>query len=36
MYDDDEMESFDDETRTCPITGRREKKSLRSVLNKTA
>lgn len=30
MYED----GFDDERRTCPITGRKEKKSLISTLNK--
>lgn len=34
MFDDEKIESFDDETRTCPITGRKEKKTLKSVLNK--
>ena len=33
MYDDDDM-GFNDEIRTCPITGKKEKKTLRSVLNK--
>ncbi len=33
MFDDDEF-GFDDEVRTCPITGRKEKKTLKSVLNK--
>lgn len=32
MFDDDE--SFEDEVKVCPITGRKEKKSLISVLNK--
>jgi len=33
MYDDDNN-GFDDEVRTCPITGKKEKKTLKSVLNK--
>ena len=31
-FDDDR--AFDDEQRVCPITGKREKKTLISVLNK--
>lgn len=33
MYDDN-YEAFEDEVKTCPITGRKEKKTLKSVLNK--
>jgi len=36
MYDDNELEeqAFDDERRVDPVTGRKEKKSMISVLNK--
>ncbi len=35
MYDEyDEDSAFDDEVRTCPVTGKKEKKTLKSVLNK--
>lgn len=32
--DDNFERGFDDEQRSCPVTGRKEKKTLRSVLNK--
>lgn len=33
MYEDDDV-GFDDEVRVCPVTGRKERKTLKSVLNK--
>ena len=33
MYDDEDM-GFDDKHRSCPVTGKKEKKSFKSVLNK--
>lgn len=34
MYREEEDAGFDDEFKTCPITGRKEKKSMISTLNK--
>lgn len=34
MRDDKDETAFDDEVRICPVTGKKEKKSLKSILNK--